>query len=320
MNSTQNAATINTSNITRSSSEDVPSHFRCPLTLSIFKDPVCLEDGNTYERSDIVKWLQTHNTSPLTNVPLITKTLTPNWTLRSIISSTYPDHVLIIPVQATASIVAPMQPDVEQSIEQSAERITLQATQRATQRTAEREARQAAQLAEQQGEQARILRAFEQSHCRCCKINVCVDDFITDAPYSFTVIYIAARLTNEFCAKFSIKSKVSPPDVNEKVLRCGHLPETKSCRYHPFIDINLNRSTGWTHGKLYINSKCVYTFTNPGEPVSFRMKESSTYPCFDICIDNFVIATTTHLPYYEVKLYNVSDESFIQTIHDSSND
>lgn len=45
----------------------------CPISGCIFKDPVTLpEDGHTYEKSEILKWLVSHDTSPITRVPICT--------------------------------------------------------------------------------------------------------------------------------------------------------------------------------------------------------------------------------------------------------
>lgn len=65
--------------------DKVPPDFICPITTMIFKDPVMTEDGNTYEREAIEAWLRTRNTSPLTNMPLTSKKLIPNITLRKLI-------------------------------------------------------------------------------------------------------------------------------------------------------------------------------------------------------------------------------------------
>ena len=44
-------------------------------------------DGNSYERADIEEWLAAHNTSPITNEVLAHMTLTPNTTLRKLITA-----------------------------------------------------------------------------------------------------------------------------------------------------------------------------------------------------------------------------------------
>ena len=48
-------------------------------------DPVCTADGHTFERDAIATWLQAHQTSPLTGLPLSHKRVTANHTLRSLI-------------------------------------------------------------------------------------------------------------------------------------------------------------------------------------------------------------------------------------------
>ena len=47
----------------------------CPITQMPMEDPVVTADGHTYDRAAIERWLQTHDTSPLTNEVLSTKRL-----------------------------------------------------------------------------------------------------------------------------------------------------------------------------------------------------------------------------------------------------
>jgi Mg-chelatase subunit ChlD len=61
-----------------------PENFICPITQSIMVDPVMCEDGITYERSAILLWLGTHNTSPVTR-QYISSNLIPNLALRNTI-------------------------------------------------------------------------------------------------------------------------------------------------------------------------------------------------------------------------------------------
>ena len=49
-------------------------------------DPVTLSDGHTYERASITAWLAGHDTSPLSGT-VVTKVMTPNHTLRSLIQT-----------------------------------------------------------------------------------------------------------------------------------------------------------------------------------------------------------------------------------------
>ena len=59
-----------------------PPEFLCPITCDLFKDPVILgTTGHTFEREAITEWLRLNNTDPLTNNPLISTTLSPNYSL-----------------------------------------------------------------------------------------------------------------------------------------------------------------------------------------------------------------------------------------------
>ena len=60
-----------------------PPEFLCPITMEVMTDPVFAADGHVYDRASIESFLETHDTSPLTNEPLATKSLTPNDALRS---------------------------------------------------------------------------------------------------------------------------------------------------------------------------------------------------------------------------------------------
>jgi hypothetical protein len=57
--------------------------FRCPISMEIMTEPVFAADGHTYEKLEMERWLQTHETSPLTNEKLPHKRLAPNHNLRS---------------------------------------------------------------------------------------------------------------------------------------------------------------------------------------------------------------------------------------------
>ncbi|XP_071735383.1 putative U-box domain-containing protein 50 isoform X2 [Rutidosis leptorrhynchoides] len=64
----------------------IPSFFYCPILQDIMKDPYLASDGFSYELGSIKKWLDMgHNTSPMTNLVLQHKHLTPNYALRSLI-------------------------------------------------------------------------------------------------------------------------------------------------------------------------------------------------------------------------------------------
>jgi TPR repeat protein len=54
----------------------------CPITQGIMIEPVITADGNTYERLAIQQWLEKHDTSPKTNLPLTHKHLVPNLAMK----------------------------------------------------------------------------------------------------------------------------------------------------------------------------------------------------------------------------------------------
>ena len=66
--------------------EDVPPEFCCPISLLHMVNPVVAMDGFTYERSQILRWLHTHGTSPCTRQHMLT-VLSPNVQLRDRIAA-----------------------------------------------------------------------------------------------------------------------------------------------------------------------------------------------------------------------------------------
>lgn len=51
----------------------------------VMVDPCVAADGYTYDRRAMEKWLEASDTSPMTNLPLPSRSLTPNYTLLSAI-------------------------------------------------------------------------------------------------------------------------------------------------------------------------------------------------------------------------------------------
>jgi len=73
-----------------------PDEFVCPLTLDIMRDPVICEDGFTYERRAISKWLETRRTSPMTRQSIDERRVEPNYGLaRAIHLWRFPPGVVI---------------------------------------------------------------------------------------------------------------------------------------------------------------------------------------------------------------------------------
>ncbi|KAJ8526313.1 hypothetical protein K7X08_028790 [Anisodus acutangulus] len=64
----------------------IPSHFLCPISLDLMKDPVTLCTGISYDRENIEKWIESGNsTCPVTNQPLRNFDLIPNHAIRKMI-------------------------------------------------------------------------------------------------------------------------------------------------------------------------------------------------------------------------------------------
>ena len=53
----------------------VPDELLCTLSNALMGDPVSLSDGYTYDRKNILQYLETYNTSPVTGLPLRNTTL-----------------------------------------------------------------------------------------------------------------------------------------------------------------------------------------------------------------------------------------------------
>jgi hypothetical protein len=64
----------------------IPTHFRCPISLDLMKDPVTLCTGITYDRESIEKWIDSGNqTCPVTNQLLTSFEQIPNHSIRKMI-------------------------------------------------------------------------------------------------------------------------------------------------------------------------------------------------------------------------------------------
>ncbi|KAJ8614519.1 hypothetical protein CTAYLR_000796 [Chrysophaeum taylorii] len=72
---------------------DIPPEFTCPITTELMRDPVMTPDGHTYERSAIINWFAMgRRSSPMTNAPLVDKTLVPNHALKRAINAFVADY------------------------------------------------------------------------------------------------------------------------------------------------------------------------------------------------------------------------------------
>lgn len=78
---------------------------RCPITMDYMVDPVFDVNGHTFERSAIENWYQTHDTSPVTNLPVANKILTPNFSVKQLMEeynqprNGSPQQMIVDPVQ-----------------------------------------------------------------------------------------------------------------------------------------------------------------------------------------------------------------------------
>ena len=85
----------------------------------IFLYPVVAEDGHTYERFAIKKWLENPNTSPLTNKKLYSKRLIPNHNLNTqmldFIEKLIEQHQLSIPEPLSGEVPMEISPNSLQS-------------------------------------------------------------------------------------------------------------------------------------------------------------------------------------------------------------
>jgi len=61
--------------------DNLTKQYECPLTKEVMNEPMTDFEGNHYERDAIMKYLETHSTSPVTGNPLYPMFLTPNTAL-----------------------------------------------------------------------------------------------------------------------------------------------------------------------------------------------------------------------------------------------
>lgn len=80
--------TLSQSKIKYKSDEDLTGTvlLLCPLSKAVFRDPVILADGLTYERTNAEAYVSTHDSSPVTGRPLAHKRLVPNVLIRQIVT------------------------------------------------------------------------------------------------------------------------------------------------------------------------------------------------------------------------------------------
>ncbi|CAK9193558.1 unnamed protein product [Sphagnum troendelagicum] len=78
---------------------NIPTDFRCPLSLELMSDPVIVASGQTYERAYIQKWIDQGNTRcPKTFQTLSHKNLIPNYTVKALIANWCEANRMPLPV------------------------------------------------------------------------------------------------------------------------------------------------------------------------------------------------------------------------------
>jgi len=66
-----------------SGSESMPNYLKCPISWEKMDNPVITNEGHSYEKWALEKWLNNQNTSPVTGLVLTDRTLTNNYNLKS---------------------------------------------------------------------------------------------------------------------------------------------------------------------------------------------------------------------------------------------
>ena len=75
----------------------VPQEFYDCITCEVMLEPVITSDGHSYDRNSIARWLEKHDTSPITGEKLAQKKLTLNHSLRSSILAFADDYCAPLP-------------------------------------------------------------------------------------------------------------------------------------------------------------------------------------------------------------------------------
>ena len=76
----------------------------CPITKQVFKDPVIISDGNTYEREAIVRYLSNNNTSPITRQPVNKDICIPNRAIKSTIEEAHKNTDMLFDIPENKSV------------------------------------------------------------------------------------------------------------------------------------------------------------------------------------------------------------------------
>ena len=83
---TKRARNARTAMVSGGVGADLQPFLQCPITQEIMLDPVVGEDGQTYERKELARWLHVKNTSPMTGERMGARML-PNHAVKSMIAN-----------------------------------------------------------------------------------------------------------------------------------------------------------------------------------------------------------------------------------------
>ena len=64
---------------------DIPDELKCPISLQLFRNPVIISSGMCYEEEDILNWLKTNSTDPMTRSPVKKKTVFPCLVVKNLV-------------------------------------------------------------------------------------------------------------------------------------------------------------------------------------------------------------------------------------------
>ena len=81
------------------SDDDLPEELTCPITRTMFRDPVMVvESGHTYERSDVLSHFRRNGAKdPFTNCALSSTEVMTNWAVRQIVQAWLDEHPGVTP-------------------------------------------------------------------------------------------------------------------------------------------------------------------------------------------------------------------------------
>ncbi len=82
----------------------IPQAYLCPITLSVMINPYSDNDGNTYEKDAIYKWIEEHGNSPITRNPMTINELRPNRALKDAIDEFTGRTAVVQPISVIPEI------------------------------------------------------------------------------------------------------------------------------------------------------------------------------------------------------------------------